>query len=166
MTRTTRLVALGAIVAAAATSVAFVQPGRQPSREAAAVRAARTAQNTAIAAHDIDRAASFWTDDVVIRSGLGRVIQGRDVYRATLGADTATVYNREPDRVDVSDNERWPLAFESGTWTGKSRRGQPLIRGRYAAQWIKRDGRWLIRSEVFVALSCSGAGCSRPLAVQ
>ena len=166
MTRVSRLVTVGVLVAVSATSAAFVQAGRQPSREAASVRAARAAQNAAIAAHDLDRAASFWTDDVVIRSALGRVIQGRATYRSTLGADSATVYRREPERVDVSDNERWPLAFESGTWTGRSPRGQPLIRGRYAAQWIKRDGRWLIRSEVFVALDCSGTGCSRPLAVE
>ena len=141
-----------------AAAMALVQSARQPSREAAAVRAARAAQNTAIAARDLERAASYWTDDVVIRSGLGRV---------TLGADSVTVYRREPDRVDVSDHDRWPLAFESGTWTGRNARdGKPLIRGRYAAQWIKRDGRWLIRGEVFVALGCTGAGCTRPLAVQ
>jgi hypothetical protein len=34
-----------------------------------------------------------------------------------------------------------------------------VIGGRYSAQWVKRDGRWLIRSEVFVALTCAGAGC-------
>ena len=106
---------LAVIAAVAAASVALVQSGRQTSREAAAVRAARTAQNSAIAAHDLDRAASYWTDDVVIRSGLGRVIQGSAAYRATLGADSATVYRRNPDHVDVSDNDRWPLAFESGT---------------------------------------------------
>jgi ketosteroid isomerase-like protein len=163
MNSTTRL----AIIAAAAIgSLALVQTGGGRSRDAAAVRAARAAQNTAIAQHDLDRVASYWTDDVVIRSALGRVIQGRVGYRTVLGADTATLYRREPDRVDVSDNDRWPLAFESGTWTGRDpRSGRPLLRGRYAAQWIKRDGRWLIRSEVFVALGCSGAGCTRPLAV-
>jgi ketosteroid isomerase-like protein len=163
MTSSTRL----AIVAAVAVGAfALVQATGGRSREAAAVRAARTAQNAAIAQHDLERVASYWTDDVVIRSALGRVIQGRDGYRAVLGGDSITLYRRQPDRVDVSDNDRWPLAFESGTWTGSDpRSGRPLIRGRYAAQWIKRDGRWLIRSEVFVALGCSGAGCSRPLAV-
>jgi ketosteroid isomerase-like protein len=148
-------------------SYALGRAAPQSSREAAAVRSARSAQNTAIAAHDLDRVASFWTDDVVIRSGLGRVVQGRASYRAAMAADSATVFRREPDRVDVSANERWPLAFESGTWTGRAARdGRPLIRGRYAAQWIKRDGRWLIRAEVFVALGCSGDGCARPLTVQ
>jgi ketosteroid isomerase-like protein len=139
----------------------------QYSREAAAVGSARAAQNAAIAAHDLDRAATFWTEDVVIRSGLGRVVQSRASYRAAMAADTETVFRREPERVDVSDNERWPLAFESGTWTGKSARdGHVLIRGRYAAHWIKRNGRWLIRSEVFVALGCGYGGCSRPVAAE
>ena len=158
---------LAAAAVAGAAIVTVVQSSRQPSREAAAVRSARAAQNSAIAARDLDRAASFWTDDVVIRSALGRVIQGRATYRSTLGADSVTVYRREPERVDVSDNDRWPLAFEAGTWTGRDPKdNKPLIRGRYAAQWIKRDGRWLIRSEVFVALGCANSGCSRPLAVQ
>ena len=158
-----RLAVVGTV---AVSAFALVQGASGRSREAGAVRSARAAQNTAIAARDLDRAASFWTEDVVIRSALGRVIQGRESYRSIMGADTATVYRRDPDRVDVSDNDRWPLAFESGTWTGRDpAAGRPLIRGRYAAQWIKRDGHWLIRSEVFVALGGSGTGCSRPLAV-
>ena len=157
-------VRLALTAAVAAGSLALVRLAPQYSREAAAVRSARSAQNTAIAARDLDRAASFWTEDVVIRSGLGRVVQGRASYKAAMAADTATIFRREPDRVDVSSNERWPLAFESGTWTGRSPRGGPaLIRGRYAAQWIKRDGRWLIRAEVFVALGCSPPGCGRPI---
>ena len=160
-------VRLALVVATAAGSYALGRAAPQTSREAAAVRSARSAQNTAIAARDLDRASSYWTDDVVIRSGLGRVVQGRDAYRAAMAADSATVFRREPDRVDVSGNDRWPLAFESGTWTGSAARdGRPLIRGRYAAQWIKRDGSWLIRAEVFVALGCSGDGCGRPLTVQ
>ena len=30
--------------------------------------------------------------------------------------------------------------------------------------FVTRDGRWLIRSEVFVALTCSGAACNLPAA--
>ena len=161
-------VRLALLVAAVVGSYAVGRAApQQHSREAAAVRSARVQQNTAIAARDFDRAASFWTEDVVIRSGLGLIIQGRANYRSAFVADTTTVFRREPDRVDVSDNERWPLAFESGTWTGHAAAdGRPLVRGRYAAQWIKRDRRWLIRAEVFVALGCAGSGCTRPLAVQ
>ena len=166
-THMTSATQLAAVAAVAVVSFAAARALPQYSREAAAVRAARAAQNTAIAAHDLDRAATYWTDDVVIRSGLGIIVQGRSTYRSVMASDSATVYRREPDRVDVSNNDRWPLAFESGTWTGRaSGDGRPLIRGRYAAQWIKRDGRWLIRAEVFVALGCANAGCARPLAVQ
>lgn len=156
------LTQLGVVAAVAGGLAVLGSSARQSSREAAAVRAARAAQNTAIAAHDLDKAASYWTEDVVIRSGLGRVVQGRANYRSALGADSVTVYRREPDRVDVGNHTAWPLAFESGTWTGRSAKdGRALIRGRYAAQWIKRGGRWLIRGEVFVALGCSGEGCRR-----
>jgi ketosteroid isomerase-like protein len=146
-------------------SVAFpgVSIGQGP-REAAEVRAARAAQNAALTQHDLDRVASFWTDDIVIRSGLGRVIQSKTAYKNAFAGDSDLVYNREPDRVDVSNNNRWPLAFESGIWTARvNGSGPPIIRGRYAAQWIKRNGKWLIRSEVFVALTCSGQGCSRQI---
>ena len=37
--------------------------------------------------------------------------------------------------------------------------GPVVIGGRYSAQWVKRGDQWLIRSEVFVALTCSGVGC-------
>jgi ketosteroid isomerase-like protein len=136
----------------------------QGPREAAEVRAARAAQNAALARHDLDRVATFWADDIVIRSGLGRVIESKTAYKNAFAGDSDLVYNREPDRVDVSNNERWPLAFESGIWTARANgAGPPIIRGRYAAQWIKRNGKWLIRSEVFVALTCSGRGCSRQI---
>jgi hypothetical protein len=69
------------------------------------------------------------------------------------------VYQRLTKDVDVSPN--WPLAFETGIWEGHADTiaGRVLIGGRYSAQWVKRDGRWLIRSEVFVALTCAGIGC-------
>jgi hypothetical protein len=33
-----------------------------------------------------------------------------------------------------------------------------VIEGRYSAQWLKRADKWLIRSEVFVALTGTGPG--------
>jgi len=130
------------------------------------VRSARAAQNRAIAALDTAGVASFWTEDVEIRRGLGALVIGRDAYKHLFNPDSGAIargeeliYQREPARVDVSAG--WPLAYEEGTWVGHLGRadGPALIGGRYAAQWVKRDGRWLIRGEVYVALTCSGAGC-------
>jgi ketosteroid isomerase-like protein len=129
----------------------------------AAIRAARVAQNAAIAAGELDRAASFWTEDVTVRRALGQPLSGRDAARTALEPPPAPaahlIYQRLTSDVEVSP--KWPLAFETGTWEGHqgSATGPVVIGGRYSAQWVKRGDRWLIRSEVFVALTCSGAGC-------
>ena len=126
------------------------------------IRAARLAQNAAMAAGDVDRAARWWTEDVTIRRGLGTGLSGIEAYKGIMErapvSDTALVYWRTTTDVNVSP--AWPLAFETGTWTARvAGKGPSLITGRYSAQWVKRDERWLIRSEVFVALNCSGKGC-------
>jgi ketosteroid isomerase-like protein len=132
------------------------------SQAAAAIRAARIAQNAAMAAGDVERAATWWTDDVAIRRGLGAPVNGIAAYKAILErapvSDTALVYDRKTTGVTVSDH--WPLAFETGTWIARrGGKGPALIMGQYSAQWVKRDGKWLIRGEVFVALTCDGVGC-------
>ena len=66
-----------------------------------------------------------------------------------------------PERAPAgTSNDVWPLAFETGKWEGHlgSEHGPAVIGGRYSAQWVKRGDRWLIRSEVFVALEGSGSG--------
>jgi ketosteroid isomerase-like protein len=142
-------------------------PAAADGSEARAVRAARAAQNRAIARLDTAAVASFWTEDVEIRRGLGSLVLGRDAYKKLFNPDSSAIargeeliYQREPASVDVS--ARWPLAYEAGTWAGHYGRTNGPIRigGRYAAQWVKRNGRWLIRGEVYVALTCAGAGCA------
>jgi ketosteroid isomerase-like protein len=134
-----------------------------PDSAEAEIRTARATQTKAMADRDFDLAASIWTDDVTMRRALGHAITGRSEYRemliSTSSGQNAVIYQRLPVAVDVSN--RWPLAYEEGRWSGHlgDADGQPVITGRYAAQWVKRDGRWLIRSEVYVALTCEGAGC-------
>lgn len=128
-----------------------------------ALRAARTAQNTAIASGDLDRAATFWTEDVTVRRALGQPLSGREAARKALepppAPATHMIYQRLTKEVEVSS--KWPLSFETGVWEGHldTITGPAVIGGRYSAQWVKRGDRWLIRSEVFVALTCSGIGC-------
>lgn len=135
--------------------------------DAKAIRAARSAQNDAIAASDLDAIPSFWTDDITVRRALGSPVAGRAAARAAFEPPTGVaasgpriVYRRIPNDVEVS--AQWPLAFETGVWEGRegTHDGPVIIGGKFSAQWVKRDGRWLIRSEVFVALTCAGAGCS------
>ena len=117
----------------------------------AEVRAARLAQNAAIAARDLNRIAAYWTDNVIIQRGLGAQAIGKAAYLDLFrndGAD-AVVFERFPDTVEVSPE--WPLAFETGHWEGRLN-GRAIIRGKYSAQWVKRGSEWLIRGEVYVAL--------------
>jgi uncharacterized protein (TIGR02246 family) len=158
-------IALPFAISACGGAAATREPHSAPAvPEEQAVRAARAEQNAAIAAGDIDRVAEFWTDDVEIRRGLGQLLVGKEAYRSLFTAsdsrDAAVVYQREPTSVEVS--AQWPLAYESGTWEGHlgGPKGPVLVRGRYGAQWVKRDGRWLIRGELYVALACDGVGCS------
>ena len=139
------------------------------SADEAAIRSARTIQTKAIADGDLDLVQSYWTSDVTIRRALGQPLDGiaaaRKVLEPVPGTSAAPViYQRQSVSVSVSPN--WPLAYEEGVWSGYlgDVSSAPVIGGRYSAQWVKRDGKWLIRSEVFVALTCSGSACKYPAA--
>lgn len=135
---------------------------RSPDDERA-IRTARASQNAAMEAGNADLAATWWTEDVTIRRALGQDVHGRAAYKQILlptgNRDSSLVYWRDPDTIAVSAH--FPLAFESGRWAGHlgGAKGPVVIGGPYSAQWVKRDGRWLIRSEVFVAMTCAGVGC-------
>jgi hypothetical protein len=128
------------VVAIIACGFSVLTVASRPSRvdDAADIRAARAQQNQAIAARDFDRVASFWMDDVQLTAGLAFTLRGREAYRRAFSLDSGVVYQREPATVEV--NSHW----------------------RYSAQWLKQDGRWRIRSELFVALDCSGVACGWP----
>jgi ketosteroid isomerase-like protein len=150
------------LLALSVIAIALPAQSAPATSDLAAIRAARVAQNAAMAAGDVERAAGWWTDDVAIRRGLGSPVNGIAAYKAILErapvSDTALVYDRVTTGVSVSDH--WPLAFETGTWTARrGGKGPTLITGQYSAQWVKRGGKWLIRGEIFVALNCKSAGC-------
>lgn len=134
-----------------------------PKSEELSVREARQAQNRAIALADIDAAAKFWTADITIRRALGQAVTGINEARKILESGPnklqTIIYQRSSTSVEVSPH--WHLAYEEGHWTGhlEDVSTTAILAGRYAAQWVKRGDLWLIRSEVFVALTCAGSGC-------
>lgn len=155
---------LAAVCVIALSCVAAPAPSPRPTASGADadIRRAREAQNAAIAARNADSVASFWIEDVTVSAGLGYVVRGRAAYKAAFGQDAPMVYSRVPEKIVSSPH--WPLAWEEGAWTGvPSGAVTPIIGGRYSAQWVKQNGRWMIRSELFVALECSGVACGWPI---
>lgn len=133
-----------------------------PLSDEAVIRHNRQEQNRAIAAGDLDVAARYWTPDISIRRALGDAVAGAVAARAVLEQaakqQPPMVYQRVSATVLVAD--AWPLAYEEGAWSGHLHdvASAPIIAGRYSAQWVKRGSDWLIRSELFVAISAVGAG--------
>ena len=148
-----------------ASPLAGLAQSASTSADEAAIKEARRLQTQALAANDLDTVVKYWDPAITIRRALGHPVDGAAAARkileptATPNPATAIVFQREATSVTVSTN--WPLAYEEGRWSGHvgSATAKPIMSGKYAAQWVKRDGKWLIRSEVFVAIDCADAGC-------
>lgn len=135
-----------------------------PRTAADTISAARLAQNAMLRIGDLDSAATFWTEDIVVLAGLGARLDGREALRAAFARDGDLLFQRTPEQVEVSRG--WPLAWERGRWVGVSRRDTSavLITGWYSARWLHEGARWRIQSEQFVANDCRAAACRWPLA--
>lgn len=150
------------VLAALSASVLANDAASSTSNDGSAIKQARLRQNAAIVRGDLSEIAAYWTDDVTICRGLGAQLAGKSAYLELFAGDATAaekiVYQRQPTSIEVSSV--WPLGFETGKWQGHlgSEHGPVVIGGQYSAQWVRRGDRWLIRSEVFVALEGSGMG--------
>ena len=129
------------------------------------IRSARRLSNEAIAKKDTAVLASVWTLDYHLvtsrnfeRSGR---IANRDWFANEYNSKPDVIYVRTPETIQVFSS--WNMASESGTWEGHwTENGEPCeLSGSYFAKWHKINGRWMIRAEVFVPLSCSGKFCAQ-----
>lgn len=134
------------------------------SDHAATIRAARHLHNELLRTRQLDSAATFWTEDLVVLSSLGVRFDGPAAMRDAMASDTSVIYRRTP--IDVSPSSHWPIAWERGTWVGVQRSNPSVIviTGWYSARWLYDADRWRIQSEQFVADSCNGFACERQLA--
>ena len=136
----------------------------QSDSDAERIRALRSQSNDAIARHDVPAILSFLDDEFQVTAGSGAMLQGGDEMGVAFAQQfeefNDLIYVRTIESVEISISN--PLAAEIGTWVGTWTTPSGPLRtgGRYAASWRKRDGAWVIRSELFVTLFCEGAGCS------
>jgi ketosteroid isomerase-like protein len=121
------------------------------------IHAVREASNAALKALDEEANFEFLTDDVLITTGNGTLLSGKDELKAYIesAADARPMYwVRTP--ADIIVNEDRGLAWESGVWHAYSsdepNEESPVSHGNYAAQWIHQSGEWKIQSQLFVTL--------------
>jgi ketosteroid isomerase-like protein len=113
----------------------------------------REASNQALRAFDADLNATYSTEDAFITTGLGVLISGKEeqeIYLKSLKGPRM-YWIRTPDEVIV--NHKTQLAWETGIWKGYVEGSdEAVVGGKYSAQWTKKSGTWLIRSQLFVTL--------------
>ena len=135
--------------------------GIQAGADEQTIRRLRADFNRAIAARDVGALPKFWREDVHVTTGVGRLLSGRDAVRAafeSIFADaTFITYTRTQGKIELSASG--VRAAESGHWLGQWKKPDGMMewRGTYLAMWRKEDGQWLIQSELFVSLRCSGS---------
>lgn len=129
-------------------------PGLPAQSDAEQIRALREASNQALKAYDTAAELSYLTEDVLITTGNGTLLAGREALRNYIEGfgESKMYWVRTP--ADIEVNAATGLAWETGTWKGydPDRGTDPVAGGRYAAQWTRASGTWKIKSELFVAL--------------
>lgn len=114
----------------------------------------RNASNDALKSLDNELSYTFLTDDIMITTGNGTLINGKDEYRKYDNKfDGNSMYwIRTADEIEV--NIERGLAWESGIWKGYDlKKGRDsVVNGKYSAMWSKSTGHWLIKSQLFVTL--------------
>jgi ketosteroid isomerase-like protein len=114
----------------------------------------RQASNQALKSYDHEKVLSFLTEDVLTTTGAGTLLSGKEALRQYIAEapDSKMYWVRTPSEIMV--NEHLNLAWETGNWKGydPSAGSDPVIGGRYSAQWTRKSGIWKIASQLFVTL--------------
>jgi Domain of unknown function (DUF4440) len=141
------------------------QPSRASDSDEAAIRAARSRLNEALARQQLAAMNEEVVENVSITGPAWRTV-GRNqllqAYTRLTSRRPDLVWMREPQVVRI--NESWLFASENGEWHESWREGGVFteLRGSYLALWRKVEGRWLLDAEVFVPLSCKGSSYCNP----
>lgn len=128
------------------------------------IRSLREQSNAAIARHDAQAVVSFLDAEYQITAGSGTLYHDRaaevDVWLAEFARVDDLLYVRTPESIEVSSSD--VRAAKIGEWVGSwtTAEGSERRGGTYAAHSRKVNGLWKLRAELFVTLSCQGAGCS------
>lgn len=145
------------------------------------VRAARARFNEAIATRDLETIRALHAPEYHLITGRSAQFHGTEAHVAlweqSFVQDPPDLYVRTTREVRV--NEGWGLAEELGDWRGvytTAEGSRAEASGVYAAKWQRsthaaggagQGGTWLLQSEVFTTMACTGPdiGCRPPDAI-
>ena len=130
-----------------------------------AIRSARNELNAALTNRDLKTTARYWLPDVSTTGGDGSLWVGRNKNvegLAKIFKDPNFVSGRRtPNTIEVATGGPKEAA-ETGVWEWRGRAKNQVLTygGRYLVMWQLVNGKWLIRSELYVTTSCTGGtGC-------
>jgi len=133
----------------------FVTSGLYSQTDREQISAIRNESNTALSSYQNDRVLSFLTDDVLITTGNGTLLCGKEELEKYIfdGGKSKMYWIRETKELKV--NEKRGLAWENGIWNGydPEKSDNSIVNGNYSAMWTKESGAWKIKSQLFVTLS-------------
>lgn len=130
-----------------------------------AIRSARSELNAALINRDLKTTARYWLPDVSTIGGDGSLWVGRskniDGFAKIFKDPNFVSGRRTPDAIEVATGGPKEAA-ETGVWEWRERVTSQILThgGRYLVMWQLVNGKWLIRSELYVTTSCTGGtGC-------
>jgi hypothetical protein len=138
-------------------------------RDETIIRDSRERSNRALESHNGAAFVSLVGKNAVITAASGATVRGREEMQKAIEEQWKNkpdlVYVRTPESIEISRSDA--AASERGTWAGRAATGGAMEkRGNYMAVWRREMTEsgvpsWTIATEVFVALSCEGAGCGK-----
>jgi ketosteroid isomerase-like protein len=114
----------------------------------------RKASNEALRGYNNELVLSFLTEDVLTTTGNGTLLAGKEALKNYIleAGESKMYWIRTTEEIEI--NKVKGLAWENGTWKGydPEKSDKSVIGGKYSAMWTKETGRWLIKSQLFVAI--------------
>lgn len=132
-------------------SVGLIDVHAQDDQEK--ILAIRSASNLVLRSYDYQQELSFQTEDVLITTGNGTLLTGKESLKKLLESGSNKMYwIRTPAEVKI--NSKKGLAWETGTWKGydPAQGNHSVTGGNYSAMWTSESGVWRIKSQLFVTL--------------
>ncbi len=117
----------------------------------------RSESNLAIKNHQIDIVLEYLTEEINIAASNGEIFSGKIAFKDALN----NIFSKNPDLYFVRNSEEVLLnkdnniAWEKGTWTALRPKTDNWNNygGNYSAYWVKINGIWKIRAELFVRIN-------------